>query len=170
MEQLMESAAARRKRVLREAVAADYIKMLDVYESIIAATEPTHHLQPPSLAQFTEWLGAAIHPPFVISEERQLLGWGVLRRFHPRAAYAPTGEVYLCVAPSSRRSGCGSSLLSAAVEGATHLELTSLACMIWGKPWLESWLTERGFQVAGLVNVDLPEPTVEIAKILQLFI
>jgi hypothetical protein len=60
--------------------------------------------------------------------------------------------------------------MSAALEGAVHLGLTSVVCMTWGEPWLEAWLTGRGFQVAGFVHVNLPDPPVEMAKILQLFL
>jgi ribonuclease Z len=95
----------------RNATADDLPRMVEIYNSTIAARTATADLQPVSVAERMSWFRAhnpQQHPLLVIELPNKIVaGWVSLQPYHHRAAYESTQEVSLYIDQSCRKKGIG---------------------------------------------------------------
>jgi phosphinothricin acetyltransferase len=70
------------------------------------------------------------HPVIVAMEDREVVGWGALNRFHARSAYRFTVENSLYVRADRQRRGIGRALLGDLTERAKALGLREIVALI----------------------------------------
>ena len=84
---------------LRPATKADLPAINAIYNHYVLHSTCTYQTEPSTAEERLEWFRqhGEKHPVIVAEEEGQVVGWGSLSRFHPRAAYGHSVEdsVYL---------------------------------------------------------------------------
>jgi L-amino acid N-acyltransferase YncA len=84
---------------LRPATEADLPAINAIYNHYVLHSTCTYQTEPSTEEERQEWFQqhGEMHPVIVAEEEGQVIGWGSLSRFHPRAAYGHSVEdsVYL---------------------------------------------------------------------------
>jgi L-amino acid N-acyltransferase YncA len=84
---------------IRPATPADLPAINAIYNHYVLHSTCTYQTEPSTEAERLEWFQhhGEKHPVIVAEEDGQVIGWGSLSRFHPRAAYGHSVEdsVYL---------------------------------------------------------------------------
>jgi L-amino acid N-acyltransferase YncA len=119
---------------IRDATAADLPAIVDIYNSTIPSRMVTADLEPVSVASREAWF--ADHSPerwplWMAERDNRLIGWLSFSRFHPRAAYAVTGELSIYIHENHRGRGLGKILLERAITHAPEIGLKSLVGLIF---------------------------------------
>jgi L-amino acid N-acyltransferase YncA len=114
---------------VRLATAADLFAINEIYNYYVTRSTCTYQLELESMEDRTAWFRD--HPPErypVVVTERQseILGWGSLSKFRPRAAYAPTVEASVYIRHDSHRRGLGRVILTDLIERARQLGYHSI--------------------------------------------
>jgi phosphinothricin acetyltransferase len=106
---------------LRLATEDDLAAINDIYNYYVPRSTCTYQLEPEPLegrrAWFREHHGET-HPVIVAESDGEVVGWGSLSKFHPRAGYAPTVEASVYIRHDQQRRGIGRLILSELVERA----------------------------------------------------
>src|SRR3954468_13842922 len=97
----------------RDARAADLPRIVAIYNASIPGRLATGDMEPVSVESRQVWFAAhsAEKYPLIVAERTdakgggELLGWGSLSAFHPRASYRFTAEISIYVAPEHGRKG-----------------------------------------------------------------
>ena len=99
---------------IREAVEADLGAINDIYNHYVLHSTCTYQTEPSTLEERRKWFSEHTAPYTVIVAEvgGQVVGWGSLSRFHPRAAYGRTTENSVYIHPDWHRRGLGRALLA----------------------------------------------------------
>ncbi len=111
---------------IRPARVADCAAINDIYNHYVLHDTCTYQTEPETLAEREAWLArhGGVHPVLVAEEASEVLAWGALSAFHPRAAYRFSVEDSIYVRHDCLRRGLGRSmlveLLSAAREHGHH--------------------------------------------------
>lgn len=100
--------------ILRDATEDDLEAINDIYNYYVPRSTCTYQLQPEPIEGRIAWfqdhrLGNYSIVVAVIDGE--IVGWGSLSRFRPRAAYAPTVEASVYIRHDSHRQGIGKQIL-----------------------------------------------------------
>lgn len=118
--------------MIRNASSRDAEPMAAIYAEALRAGEAGYHDTPPSLEEFKGWLFNELetYSALVDEDESGVVGWCAVRRFHERAAYAPTAELFAYVTPGPQREGRGYELISSAVSSVRARGLHSLLTIV----------------------------------------
>ena len=99
---------------IRPATEADLPAINAIYNHYVLCSTCTYQTEPSTDAERAAWFSprTASHPVTVATVGEQVVGWGSLSRFHPRAAYGRTVENAVYVHHERHRQGIGSALLA----------------------------------------------------------
>jgi phosphinothricin acetyltransferase len=100
--------------ILRLASEADLPAINAIYNYYVLHSTCTYQTEPETAADRLTWFRQ--HPPdkypvLVAEEAGEVVGWGSLSKFRPRAAYAPTVEASIYIRHDRHRHGLGRLLL-----------------------------------------------------------
>ncbi|RIK74018.1 MAG: N-acetyltransferase [Planctomycetota bacterium] len=109
------------KGTLRLAEGRDLAAINDIYNYYVLNCTCTYQLEPDTLDDRKVWFRE--HPPekypvVVAEQEGEVVGWGSLSRFRPRAGYAPTAEASIYIRSDCHRRGFGRALLADLIDRA----------------------------------------------------
>jgi phosphinothricin acetyltransferase len=106
--------------VIRPAERRDLEVLLDIYNHYVVNTPITFDIEPRTLEQRQEWFRqfatTGRYRCFVVLCDGRPLGWASSVRFKERAAYDPSVETSVYLAPSEQRKGLGRLLYAALFE------------------------------------------------------
>ena len=116
---------------IRPATSADLPAINGIYNHYVPVSTCTYQTEPSTPAEREAWFAAhgPQHPVTVAVVGNEIVGWGSLSRFHPRAAYGHTVENSVYVRHDVQRKGVGSALLSdliARARAAGHHTIVAL--------------------------------------------
>lgn len=108
---------------IRSATAADLAAINAIYNHYVLHSTCTYQTEPSSAAEREQWFAAhgPKHPVIVAETGGEVIGWGSLSQFHPRAAYANTVEDSVYIRHDKVGQGIGSLLLGELVRLAAEL-------------------------------------------------
>jgi len=119
---------------IRPATRADVPAILDIYNDAVLTTTATYDYEPRSLQHRLQWFDdhERIGFPIFVAEddERKIVGWSSLSRFHDRKGYQFTCENSIYVAAHARGRGVGKLLLEPLIESAKKLGLRAIIALI----------------------------------------
>ena len=117
---------------IRHASLADCAAINDIYNHYVVHDTCTYQTEPESLAQREVWLGrhGGAHPVLVAEQQGEILAWGALSAFHPRAAYRFSVEDSIYVRHDRLRRGLGRSMLAALLQLAREHGLHTVIALI----------------------------------------
>jgi phosphinothricin acetyltransferase len=103
---------------IRSATLADCPAINDIYNHYVVHDTCTYQTEPDTLAEREAWLArhGGVHPVLVAEVAGEVVAWGALSAFHPRAAYRFSVEDSLYVRHDWQRRGLGRSLLAELVR------------------------------------------------------
>jgi phosphinothricin acetyltransferase len=105
---------------IRAAGFDDCAAINDIYNYYVVHDTCTYQTEPDSLSDRRAWLErhGGPHPVLVAERSGEVLAWGALSPFHPRAAYRFSVEDSLYVRHDQQRRGLGKALLSELLKAA----------------------------------------------------
>lgn len=121
--------------MIRHAVAEDLPAIVAIYNAAVPGHMATADLEPVTVEERRTWFdehGPVRHPLWVDERDGEIVGWLSLSRFYDRAAWDPTAELGVYVAPEQQRRGIATALLRHAIERASALGFTSLLGLVFG--------------------------------------
>ncbi len=140
---------------IRPARVDDCSAINDIYNHYVLCDTCTYQTEPDSLEEREAWLlgHGGPHPVLVAEQRGQVVGWGALSPFHPRAAYQASVEDSLYVRRDRLRAGLGRALLTALLEQARALgHHTVIALISAEKSGSVALHAELGFERAGYLR------------------
>lgn len=98
---------------IRPATVADLEAINAIYNHYVLHSTCTYQTEPETAADRRAWFDhhGPMHPVVVAEAAGEVLGWGSLSPFHPRAAYRHTVENSVYVRHDAHRRGIGGGLL-----------------------------------------------------------
>jgi L-amino acid N-acyltransferase YncA len=114
---------------LRLATAADLPAINDIYNYYVPRSTCTYQLEPETLEDRQSWFrehSPNKYPVTVAEIEGQVVGWGSISKFRPRAAYAPTCEASVYIHHNHHRRGQGRAILLDLIDRARAAGFHSL--------------------------------------------
>jgi phosphinothricin acetyltransferase len=98
---------------LRLATVADLTAINDIYSYSVLYSTATYQSEPSTDAERAAWFVAhdERHPVIVAEIDGQVVGWGSLSSFHPRAAFRHTVEESVYIHHDFHRRGLGRTIL-----------------------------------------------------------
>ena len=117
---------------IRTATEADLAAVNAIYNHYVLASTCTYQEEPTTADERAAWFAAhdGAHPITVAESGGEVVAWGSLSRFHPRAAYRRTVEDSLYVRHDLHGRGIGSAVLADLLERATALGHRSVVGVI----------------------------------------
>ncbi len=118
---------------LRLATPGDLFAINEIYNHYVLHSTCTYQLEPEPIAGRQRWF--AEHSPekypVIVAEAGgqpggEVIGWGSLSRFHPRAGYDPTVEASVYVHAAHHRRGLGRAILADLIERARRAGFHSI--------------------------------------------
>ena len=112
---------------LRDADESDLPTISDIYNYYVLHSTCTYQLEPEILADRQAWFAAhsADRYAVVVAEiAGQVVGWGSLSKFHPRAGYDPTVEASVYIHHDFHRRGLGRLILEHLVQRCASGEIS----------------------------------------------
>jgi L-amino acid N-acyltransferase YncA len=108
---------------IRPATEADLPAINAIYNHYVLHSTCTYQTEPSTAEERLEWFRqhGEKHPVIVAEEDGQVVGWGSLSRFHPRAAYGHSVEDSVYLHHEWQRRGLGGILLGELVRLAKEL-------------------------------------------------
>ncbi|MEO7035069.1 MAG: N-acetyltransferase family protein [Polyangiaceae bacterium] len=106
---------------IRTATVADCAAINDIYNHYVLHDTCTYQTEPDSLAEREAWLArhGGVHPALVAQQAGEVVAWGALSAFHPRAAYRFSVEDSIYVRNDRLRHGLGRSMLAELLKRAS---------------------------------------------------
>lgn len=140
---------------IRPARDDDCAAINDIYNHYVHADTCTYQTEPETLADRHTWLArhGGLYPVLVAVERNEVVAWGALSPFHPRAAYRFSVEDSVYVRHDCLRRGLGRALLQALLEEARALgHHTVIALISADKTGSVALHEELGFVPVGRVQ------------------
>jgi len=140
---------------IRPAELGDCPAINDIYNHYVHTDTCTYQTEPETLEAREAWLArhGREHPVLVLEVAGELLGWGSLSPFHPRAAYRHSVEDSLYVRADAQRRGYGTALLKALLKAAREHGHHTVIALISADKTESIALHERfGFTQASLLR------------------
>jgi L-amino acid N-acyltransferase YncA len=99
---------------IRPATAVDCPAINDIYNHYVLTDTCTYQIEPDTLAERQAWFAhhGGVHPVLVAEQGGEIVAWGALSAFHPRAGYRFSVEDSIYVRSDCTRRGLGRALLS----------------------------------------------------------
>ena len=118
--------------VIRPAAPTDLDAINAIYNYYVLNSTSTYQTAPETAADRRQWFDhhGAQHPVVVATLADQVLGWGSLSPFHPRAAYDHTVENSVYVRHDAQRRGIGAALLTHLIAQAAQLGHRTIIAII----------------------------------------
>ena len=119
--------------VIRPAEPADIPAITAIYCVAVGDGMASFELDPPSETEMQTRMHAILaagFPYLVATRDQEVVGYGYLSAYRPRAAYRWAVENSIYVAPTAQRSGTGRVLLQALIEAATAQGLRQIVAVI----------------------------------------
>lgn len=112
-----------RAEIIRPATAVDLPEINAIYNHYVLHSTCTYQTEPETMEARARWFAShgVKHPIIVLERNEEIVGWGSLSRFHPRAAYDRTVENSIYVHAGHQRRGVGQAILMDLIEQANHL-------------------------------------------------
>ena len=141
--------------IIRDAVEADLLAIVDIYNAAIRGRISTAQLDPISADDRLPWFrehSSESHPLWVGEIDGQIAGWLSFHSFITRCAYRGTAEISVYVSEKFRRLGVGRTLLEKAIAHSPRLKINVLVGCIFGHNEPSQRLFERlGFERWGFL-------------------
>lgn len=138
---------------LRLASEADLPAINAIYNYYVLHSTCTYQMEPESAEDRLAWFGQHSpdkYPVLVAEEASEVVGWGSLSKFRPRAAYAPTVEASIYIRHDRHRRGLGRLLLQDLIARARTAGFHSLIGGVSAEQTASIALQESlGFQRVG---------------------
>ena len=119
---------------IRPAQRADIATILEIYNDAVLTTTASYDYEPRTLQHRMQWFEdhERIGFPMFVAEDdqRKVVGWSSLSRYHDRKGYQFTCENSIYVAAHARGRGIGKLLLDPLVESARKLGLRAIIAVI----------------------------------------
>lgn len=139
---------------IRDAVAADWPAIVEIYNAAVPTRLATADLDPITVESRQEWF--AKHDPhsrplWVLELNGDIAAWICLSSFYSgRSAYRATAEISIYIAPRYQGRGYGSMLVRRLVEECPRLGVKTLVAMYFDhNSASRSMFKKLGFQEAG---------------------
>jgi phosphinothricin acetyltransferase len=107
----------------------DLAAINEIYNYYVPRSTCTYQLEPESIEDRTAWFrehSPDKYPVVVATMHGEVVGWGSLSKFRPRAAYAPTVEASVYIRHDCHRRGLGRLILLELVERARQAGFHSI--------------------------------------------
>jgi L-amino acid N-acyltransferase YncA len=144
---------------IRPATIADLPAITAIYRPAVLNGTASFELEPPDEPEMARRMLAILASgfPYLVAEQQgdgEILGYGYLGAYRPRAAYRWSVENSIYVAPSAQRTGAGRLLLQALIEAATTAGYRQMIAVIGDSQSAGSigLHTALGFAHAGTVR------------------
>ena len=140
---------------IRLAEKADLDAINEIYNYYVANSTCTYQLEPEPASGRERWFDehGPAHPVTVALSGGQIVGWGAISRFHPRAAYARSVENSIYVRPECFGRGIGRALLADLIERARQAgHHTIIALIDAEQPRSIALHAKAGFAQAGRIR------------------
>ncbi len=117
---------------IRPAMEADLPAINDIYNYYVVESTCTYQVECESAEGRKAWfqLHGHEHPVVVAEFAGEVVGWGALSRFHPRAAYERTVEDSIYVRSNLQRRGIGGAILADLIGRARKLRHRTIVALI----------------------------------------
>jgi phosphinothricin acetyltransferase len=108
---------------LRLGSVADADAINEIYNHYVLNATSTYQTEPSTREERLAWFEAhgPLHPVTIAEIDGQIVGWGSLSKFHPRAAYERSVEDSVYLRNDCRGKGIGSVVLADLIERALAL-------------------------------------------------
>ena len=139
----------------RAASRSDATAINGIHNHYVETSTTTFQIEPWATDQRERWLEdrSPGHPVIVAERGGEVVAWGALGPFDPRAAYAPTAETSVYVRPDLHGQGLGRALLERLIDLGRDAGLRSLVSLIAGDQPASLGLHEAlGFERVGCVR------------------
>jgi L-amino acid N-acyltransferase len=140
---------------IRPALLADCVAINEIYNHYVRTDTCTYQTEPDTLAERYGWFEAhgPTHPVLVAEEHGEVLAWGALSAFRPRAGYRFSVEDSIYVRHDQRHRGMGKALLRELVRLAqSHGHRTVIGVISADKPESIALHQNFGFTLAGVLR------------------
>jgi L-amino acid N-acyltransferase len=99
---------------IRPATVDDCSAINDIYNHYVLTDTCTYQTEPDTLAERQAWFArhGGAHPVLIAEQRGEVVAWGALSAFHPRAGYRFSVEDSIYVRSDCMRQGLGRALLS----------------------------------------------------------
>ena len=140
---------------IRHAVSADLVRISDIYDHYVLTTPITFDLEPPTMAERSEWFAryasAGRNQLFVAAEDGSVVGYADSHQFRQKRAYDTTVETTVYCDPEATGRGIGGALYTALFEALRGEDLRMAAAAITLPNDASVALHERfGFTLVGV--------------------
>ena len=140
---------------IRPALPGDCAAINDIYNHYVLCDTCTYQTEPDTLTERQAWFerhGGA-HPVLVAEERGEILAWGALSAFRPRAGYRFSVEDSLYVRHDRLHRGLGKALLGELLAAArSHGHRTVIAVISADRPHSIALHENFGFTTAGVLR------------------
>jgi phosphinothricin acetyltransferase len=118
--------------MLRFATPQDLVAINDIYNHYVLNSTCTYQTERETIDARHAWFAGhgPQHPVTVFEQAGQVIAWGSLSPFHPRAAYARTVENSVYVHHAHQRRGIGRIVLADLIERASALGHHTIVALI----------------------------------------
>jgi phosphinothricin acetyltransferase len=140
---------------IRPALFDDCAAINDIYNHYVLCDTCTYQTEPDTLAERQAWFAGhgGVHPVLVAEERGEVLAWGALSAFHPRAGYRFSVEDSVYVRHDRQHRGLGKALLGELLAAARgHGHHTVIAVISADKPNSIALHENFGFTGAGVLR------------------
>ena len=117
---------------IRHATRSDGIAIINIFNFYVKNTFAAHSSTPVGQYYFTQIWQMAENYPFLVveSEEKEVVGYGLLTDYHPAPAFKGTVEVSYFISPEHIRQGHGTKLLKCLPEEASKQDLKTVLASV----------------------------------------
>jgi L-amino acid N-acyltransferase len=140
---------------IRPALRSDCVAINDIYNHYVRTDTCTYQTEPDTLTERHAWFErhGGPHPMLVAEQAGEVLDWGALSAFHPRAGYRFSVEDSVYVRHDRQHRGLGKALLGELLAAARSLgHHTVIALISADKPHSIALHEGFGFRHAGLLR------------------
>lgn len=119
---------------MRNASIWDLERIVEIYNSTVAARSSTADTVPVSVQSKVEWFQShtpGVRPLLVHEEEGEVAAWMSFEPFYGRPAYQKTAEISIYVGESHRGKGLGRKLVQEALDMTQSLGINALVAFIF---------------------------------------
>ena len=137
---------------IRTANETDLAAINDIYNFYVDHSTCTYQTQAETMADRKAWFAAhgKSYPIFVAERNGEIVGWGSISRFHPRAGYRFAVENSIYLRKDSLRMGIGARLLELLIQESRRLGYHTIIAGISGEQTASIELHRKfGFTEAG---------------------
>jgi len=145
-----EDASARQIRAAEE---RDGLRIAEVYNQSILIGDSTMDTDPVSADSICGWLANLGDREFlgVVEEGGHVVGWGIVKRYHPRPGYRHAGETSVYVDRDMTGRGHGSAMQTHLMAVCRQLDYHHIVAKIWADNAGSIRMHQRfGFELVGI--------------------